>query len=294
MYELMQVGTQTYYVNCPARMGIYVFSENEACLIDSGNDKETGKKVLKILEANGWSLKMILNTHSHADHIGGNNLLQQRTGCSIFAPGIEQAFVRYPLLESSMLYGGFPMQELRNKFLLAQESNVQELTPELLPQGLTMLRLDGHSMAMAAIKTSDDVWFLADSLSSETILHKYHIAYLYDIHGYLQSLETVKTLDGRLFIPAHAEPCADISALADVNIQKAHEIMALICKICVGPANFESILKSVFDHYDLHLDFNQYVLVGSTLRSYISYLHDKGELHADFAGNILTWKTAHA
>jgi len=291
MYELVQVGSQTYCINCPARMGIYLFNNKQACLIDSGNDKEAGKKVLKILEANGWSLNMIINTHSHADHIGGNNLLQQRTGCPIFAPGIEQAFVQYPILESSMLYGGYPMQELRNKFLLSQESNVQELTPEVLPEGLSMLRLDGHSMAMAVIRTSDDVWFLADCLSSEAILLKYHISYVYDVHGYLQSLEKVKTLEGRLFIPAHAEPCENLCALADCNLQKAHEIMALVKEICVEPANFDGILKKVFDHYGLHLDFNQYVLVGSTLRSYISYLHDKGDLQAGFTGNMLTWKT---
>ena len=67
--------------------------------------------------------------------------------------------------------------------------------------------------------------------------------------------------------------------------------MELLKKICAAPANFDGILKNVFDHYGLHLDVNQYVLVGSTLRSYISYLHDKGELLADFTGNMLTWKT---
>ena len=292
MYELVQVGQRSYYINCPARMGVYVIDDNNVCLIDSGNDKEAGKKVLKILEANGWALKMIINTHSHADHIGGNSLLQQRTDCRIWAPGAEQAFVRHPILESSMLYGGYPMQELRNKFLLAQESSVQELTQAVLPEGLFMQRLDGHSMAMAAIRTCDGVWFLADSLSSEAVLQKYHITYLYDVQGYLQSLETVKTLAGRLFVPAHAEPCEDIRALADLNIQKAHEIMAFIRGACAEPVTFESMLKRIFDRYGLHLDFNQYVLVGSTLRSYISYLHDKGELAADFSGNMLAWRTA--
>lgn len=290
MYELMQVGQRTYYIHCPARMGIYVMDEHQVCLIDSGNDKEAGKKVLKILEANGWSLKMIINTHSHADHIGGNSFLQQRTGCRIYAPGAEQAFVQYPLLESSMLYGGYPMQELRNKFLLAQESSAQELTQDVLPEGLLMKRLDGHSMAMAAMQTCDGVWFLADSLSSEAVLQKYHVTYLYDVQGYLQSLETVKALEGRLFVPAHAEPCEDIRALADLNLQKAHEIMAFLLETCKEPRGFEPLLKKLFGHYGLQLDFNQYVLAGSTLRSYISYLHDTGELQADFEGGMLTWR----
>ena len=45
MYELKQVGPQTYYINCPAKIGVYVRSEYEVYFIDSGNDKETAKKV---------------------------------------------------------------------------------------------------------------------------------------------------------------------------------------------------------------------------------------------------------
>lgn len=71
MYELEQVGPQSYYINSPAKIGIYAQSEREVYLIDSGNDKEAAKKVLKIADSKGWSIKGILNTHSNADHIGG-------------------------------------------------------------------------------------------------------------------------------------------------------------------------------------------------------------------------------
>jgi glyoxylase-like metal-dependent hydrolase (beta-lactamase superfamily II) len=53
-------------------MGIYLCEGNEAILIDSGLDKDSGKKILKLLESRGFSLKFIINTHSNADHTGGN------------------------------------------------------------------------------------------------------------------------------------------------------------------------------------------------------------------------------
>jgi len=289
VYELIQVGERTYYVDCPAKMGIYR-TDGGACLIDSGNDREAGKKLLKILDQNGWKPRMILNTHSHADHIGGNQLIHQRSDCPVYAPGVDRAYVEFPVLEPSFLYGGFPPKPLRNKFLLAQESPAQSLAEDALPEGLTMRRLDGHSMAMAAIGTSDGVWFLADSVASEAVLQKYHVSFLYDVKGFLNSLDVVEALEGRLFIPSHAQPTEDIRQLVKVNRDKVMEIMDLILRLCAQSAAFEEILKGVFDHYGLTMDFNQYVLGGSTIKSYLSYLLDEGRVEACFEANRLIWK----
>ena len=99
MYELIQVSEQSYYIQSPAKIGLVKLNEQDVCLIDSGNDKDAGRKVRQILDANGWRLTAIYNTHSNADHIGGNKYLQGQTGCKIYAPGIDCAFTRYPVLE---------------------------------------------------------------------------------------------------------------------------------------------------------------------------------------------------
>ena len=57
MYELVKISEICYYINCPAKIGIYIAKENEVYLIDSGNDKDAGKKVKKILEKNNWKLQ---------------------------------------------------------------------------------------------------------------------------------------------------------------------------------------------------------------------------------------------
>ena len=116
-------------------MGFYV-DDGGAYLIDSGNDKDAGRKIDKHLNEQGWKLKMIINTHSNADHIGGNKVLAERWGCPVFGKGIEAVFTEYPLLESSFLFGAYPPKELRNKFLMAQESDAKELTPGVLPEGV--------------------------------------------------------------------------------------------------------------------------------------------------------------
>ena len=107
MYELKQVSDSCYYIQSPAKIGLVKLNDTDVCLIDSGNDKDAGRKVRQHLDANGWNLTAIYNTHSNADHIGGNRYLQGQTGCKVYAPGIECAFTRYPVLEPSFLYGGF-------------------------------------------------------------------------------------------------------------------------------------------------------------------------------------------
>ena len=290
MYELIQAAEHTYYIQCPAKMGLWVPDGRHAVLIDSGNDKDAGRKVQKILEAQGWALTAILNTHANADHNGGNALLQQRLGAPAFAPGIEAAVTTHPILEPAFLYGGYPPKPLRNKFLLAQPSRCQPLTEENLPAGLAMLPLPGHFFDMCGFRTEDGVWFLADCLSGASIVEKYHVNFIYDVAAYLETLDRVSALEGRLFIPAHAEPAEDIRPLAELNRRKVLEIAELIRSLCREPRIFEDVLRDVFTHYQLTMDFNQYVLVGSTVRSYLAYLLDRGELAVEFADNRLLWR----
>ena len=290
MYELIQASERSYYIQSPAKIGLVRLERQTVCLIDSGSDKDAGRKVRQILDANNWKLTAIYNTHSNADHIGGNKYLQNQTGCIIYAPGIECAFTRYPILEPSFLYGGYPCKELRHKFLMAQESAAQELTKECLPEGFEIIPLPGHFFDMVGYRTPDNVVYLADCLSSKETLDKYQISFVYDIAAYLKTLETVKSLQAKMFIPAHAESSEEIANLAQYNIDKVMEIAEKITAICKEPLCFEAILQRLFTDYGLTMNFEQYVLVGNSVRSYLAWLKDTGGINALFENNTLLWR----
>ena len=93
-----------------------------------------------------------------------------------------------------------------------------------------------------------------------------------------------------MFIPAHAEATADIRELAQYNIDKVHEIAEKILEICGEPLCFEQILQRLFTEYGLAMNFEQYVLVGSTVRSYLAWLKDTEKLEARFQDNMLLWQ----
>ena len=290
MYELIPVTENSYYIQSPAKIGLVRLDGERVCLIDSGNDKDAGRKVRQLLDTKGWKLTAIYNTHSNADHIGGNKYLQGQTRCRIYAPGIERAFTQYPVLEPSFLYGGYPCKDLRHKFLMAQESGAEPLTPQALPEGFALIPLPGHFFDMVGFRTPDDVVYLADCLSSRETLDKYQIGFVYDVAAYLDTLEKVKTLSARMFVPAHAPAAEEIADLAQYNIDKVREIAGRILELCAQPLGFEDILRRLFAAYQLTMDFEQYVLVGSTVRSYLSWLKDTGKLTAAFEDNRLLWE----
>ncbi len=293
MYELEKLGEHSYYIESPVKTGIYEINGNDVLLIDSGNDKDAAKKIAKIIRAQNWNLKWIINTHSHADHIGGNAYLLEQFKCQAFTVGIENAFMTYPILEPSFLYGGYPMKALRNKFLMAKPSQVTPIEDFETITGLNdfeFIRLDGHTFNMIGIKTPDGVWYLGDALNGAHIIEKYHVSFLYDVSAYLESIEKLIKLEGNCFVLAHASICEDLGELIEINKRKVLEIIALIEFLCENEIGFESLLKKIFDHYSLKMDMNQYVLVGSTIKSYLSYLSDSDRIVATFKENNLLWQ----
>lgn len=287
--ELVKVGEKTYYIKNATNIGIFKFDDTNVYLIDTGNDKDAGKKILKIIDEQGWKIKGIINTHSNADHIGGNKVIQDRTNCTILAHNMEKAFTEFPILEPSFLYGGYPFKDIRNKFLLAKESVVLPIENNL-PNGLEYFFLKGHFFDMIGIKTSDNVYFLADSIFSEETIKKYHLFFVYDVREFLNTLDYLKTLNGKMYIPSHSEATSDISALIELNKHKIQEVIDKIYNICSKETTFEEILKYIFDEYNLIMNVNQYVLVGSTIKSYLAYLADENKVIYEFKDNKMIWK----
>jgi hydroxyacylglutathione hydrolase len=60
-------------------------------------DPAEAEPVMAELKSRGWRLTHILNTHHHADHVGGNAALKAATGCIIVGPRADAA--RIPGIE---------------------------------------------------------------------------------------------------------------------------------------------------------------------------------------------------
>nr|WP_312983981.1 MBL fold metallo-hydrolase [Clostridioides sp.] len=281
---LEHIKGNTYYIPLPTIVGVYI-EDNNAILIDSGNNKDTSRKILRLLEEHNLNVKLIINTHSNADHIGGNAYLKNQTNCSIATTKLESYFTESPILESSFLYGGNPSKALKNKFLFAKESKVDhiiEADGKVLNTELEAISLPGHYFEMIGIKTPDDVIFIGDSLMPQNIIEKYHLFYLLDIEAQFKTLDKLQTLEATYYVPSHSIHMEEIKDLIKINIDKMNEILINIENICKTPQTIDGVLEQLCKIYSTKLDANQYVLLGSTVRSYITYLYENSRVEYIF------------
>jgi hydroxyacylglutathione hydrolase len=85
-----------FYLGCLAHASYYIGSGDEAAVIDPQRDVQ---QYLDEAEANGQTIKYIIETHSHADFVSGHIELAKRTGAEIVY-GL-QANTKFPTLKVS-------------------------------------------------------------------------------------------------------------------------------------------------------------------------------------------------
>ena len=293
--KLKQISEEAYYIPGAVNIGV-IKSGNSAVLIDTGLDREAGRRILRLLEKNNLKVKAIINTHSHADHFGGNSYIVRRTDAKVYAPEIEAGIIQYPYLEPLYLYSAHPVKDLMSRFLMAEASRVDFVldvkTETKLDLGegypnVDILSLPGHSPNQIGVEV-DGVLYCADSVFSRNVIEKYKIPLFMDIERQKQTLSLLEKSGYEYYIPCHAEATNDISELVESNLDVIRKVEEFLISLKRGTT--EEILRKLCQEFEIKLsNFTEYYLMTSTLRAYLSYLYDKGVLAANF-DEVLYWK----
>ncbi len=268
----------------------------ETVLIDSGLEDRAAKTICKILKDQGLSPSAIINTHSHADHCGGNNYLQQNYGLEILSSPIEKVFIENPCLEPLCFFSGSkPIKKLENKFLQATPSKVTRVVKggdsiRLNGLDIKIIPVAGHSIDQIGVEI-DNVLFCGDSFFSEHVLEKYKLPFLIDLDKSLETLKLLKKSNYQIYIPSHGQATEDIQTIVDLNIAKIKQIERDIMSILDTEKTTEEMLKDLFNKYKISISGpQQYYLLNTTVMAYISSLTNRSIVKTGLKDNIITWK----
>ncbi len=284
-------------VNC----AIVDAGDGRALLVDSGQDKEYGRKVRKALDALGLELAVILATHSHADHYGGNAyLLRQFPDARVWAPEIEADIIRTPMLEPIYLFhGAKPLPELTSKWLQAEASPVHRIVGaghEVVGGvGLELLDVRGHAHRQLAVVV-DDVLLAADAVFGAETLEKYPIPFAQDVVGQLRAYETVAGVDARVLLPGHGAPTGDIAGVAEANrlsVLLAADAVLAACAVAGAPigTSTEDVVVRSAESLGVALDdLARYHLNFCVVSAHLGRLRELGEITCAVEAGRLVWR----
>lgn len=150
--EVGPLGTNCYIVGCPKTL--------EGAVIDPGFD---GKKIAKEITNLGLTIKYIINTHGHGDHILANKELKESTGAPLLIHELEADYLLDPKKNMTGMFGkvfkGIPADRLLKEGDQIKLGNIINFN---------VIHTPGHTPGGICLDTGKDL-FTGDTLFAGSI-----------------------------------------------------------------------------------------------------------------------------
>lgn len=148
---LGQLATNCYILGC--------MMNKEAAVIDPAEENSV---ILKRLTKEGFSLKYIINTHGHADHIGGNYFLKNNTSAKLLIHRMDQEMLTGPQRNLSF-YTGNSIQSPPADDYLEEGKNIK-----IGSLNISVIHTPGHSPGSTSLLVGNKI-FTGDTLFANGI-----------------------------------------------------------------------------------------------------------------------------
>lgn len=279
-------------VNC----GVVWGEGDQAILIDTGLDDESGRKLRKQVQDLGRRVVAVINTHSHADHVGGNRFLTERAGVEVYAPAVERGFIEHPELEPFYLFGGaWAPPALHNKFLRAKASPVHHAVGHgrlrVAGADLELVDLSGHSIGQLGVAVGG-VLFAADAFFGPDVVAKHRVPLYVHLDAARRSFDVLLARPEAWFVPGHgpATRREDLPGVLETIRAVWAATAAGILEICAEPREEGDIVAAACERTGAApRDESLYYLMRATFVAHVADLAASGRLRAEIGGGRLRW-----
>ncbi len=286
-----------------------VESDNGWAVIDLGIDieetRELWKEALKTADIGFSSIKKIIVTHCHPDHLGAADWMQRMTEAPVYMSKTdldiastyvflkgEKHEIYEKLISEAANRAGFSSEKIRR---LAADwcDNVLPLFPEpLLIETLdqddqvilngssyTIKMLPGHTDGQIVLWCSDNrTLFSGDIFAEKGYLHYTDWPHTHNdnpLNDFLHSLQAIEKMNPEIIYPGHGKPLTSYSEIFSKLRHRHDKLLEIFEKSVTGPVTAGALYEKIFPvpttgEFADYIHYHR-VLIGETI-GYLNYL----------------------
>ncbi|MEW6614296.1 MAG: MBL fold metallo-hydrolase [Thermodesulfobacteriota bacterium] len=201
----------------------FVYRSEQPALIDTGYvaDFDITERLIKEIGVKLAQTRLIISTHTHCDHIGGNRIIQDISGCDIALHKVGKYFM--DTQDDWGTWWRYYSQEA--DFFNCTKALYDEEVIPIGPHEFQVIHTPGHaSDGIALYNRKAKILISGDALWQERIptitMRVEGSTCLFDL---LESLEKLESLDVGIVYPGHGRPFADFKEAISKSKRKARD-----------------------------------------------------------------------
>jgi len=198
----------------------FVYRSDSPVLIDTGyiSGFDETQELITRLGVNLPDISLIISTHTHCDHIGGNNRIQQKSGCDIALHKVGKYFM--DSRDDWSTWWRYYNQEA--EFFKCTRSLEDGEIITLGPHQFQVLYTPGHaSDGIVLYNRREKILISADTLwQTDMAVMTLRVEGSRALFHMLESLQKIEALDVQTVYPGHGKPFHDMPKAIDRTRQR--------------------------------------------------------------------------
>jgi len=203
----------------------FVYRSEQPVLIDTGyaSDFDITERLINDIGVNLSQTRLIVSTHTHCDHIGGNKIIQESSGCDIAMHKVGKYFMDTHDNWSTWWRYFSQEADFFNATLALDDGDVIPIGPH----EFHVIYTPGHaSDGIALYNRKVKILISGDALWKDDIptitMRVEGSTCLFDL---LDSLEKLESLDVEIVYPGHGRPFTDFKGALSKSKKKARDFL---------------------------------------------------------------------